>query len=321
MVRSEIENDPDYLTLEVPLGPALGSPVWHGVSGSPRELNCVERSLQRDLPSAPHSQPESEETTQTQRSRLTGGIDLKGKNGFILIVKPFVLLNLAWWVNSRRGRETLTWSSSCAFLLRRSASSFSCSFLPRSSSSWLSCYETARLHLVIAEEIHVSQVILMPTMATLKPDWRAARERTRRKYRSKTITYQIQTSLLSLLYFMLEVFTFFSLLAQLTFLEQRKWSEDNDNKSSTCNLIWKLETPLHDFNQDKHRCTERVNPWKTICNIMTNNMPTKDQLSHLEFAEYIGFSFHNDLWHDSSEVLQSLASFNYSKCSLHVGPV
>ena len=48
----------------VPLGPALGSPVWHGVSGSPRELNCVERSLQRDLPSAPHSQPESEKQQQ-----------------------------------------------------------------------------------------------------------------------------------------------------------------------------------------------------------------------------------------------------------------
>ena len=37
-------------------------------------------------------------------------------------------------------------------------------------------------------------------------------------------------------------------------------------------------------------------------------------------AEYIGFSFHNDLWQASNEVLQSLASFNYSKCSLHAGP-
>lgn len=50
----------------VPLGPALGSPVWHGVSGSPRELNCVERSLQRAPASAPHSQPGTEEQTQPQ---------------------------------------------------------------------------------------------------------------------------------------------------------------------------------------------------------------------------------------------------------------
>lgn len=60
------------LELALPLGPALGSPVWHGVSGSPRELNCVERSLQRDLPSAPHSQPESGESTtavKTQQGR------------------------------------------------------------------------------------------------------------------------------------------------------------------------------------------------------------------------------------------------------------
>lgn len=54
----------EYLSPAVPLGPALGSPVWHGVSGSPRELNCVERSLQRDLPSAPHSQPESDKQQQ-----------------------------------------------------------------------------------------------------------------------------------------------------------------------------------------------------------------------------------------------------------------
>lgn len=53
--------------LVLPLGPALGSPVWHGVSGSPRELNCVERSLQRDLPSAPHSQPESGQTTTAKK--------------------------------------------------------------------------------------------------------------------------------------------------------------------------------------------------------------------------------------------------------------
>lgn len=58
-----------YWTGAVPLGPALGSPVWHGVSGSPRELNCVERSLQRDLPSAPHSQPGSE---RQQAGSLTG---------------------------------------------------------------------------------------------------------------------------------------------------------------------------------------------------------------------------------------------------------
>lgn len=64
MARSETENYTEYLTPAVPLGPALGSPVWHGVSGSPRELNCVERSLQRDLPSAPHSQPESENQRQ-----------------------------------------------------------------------------------------------------------------------------------------------------------------------------------------------------------------------------------------------------------------
>lgn len=54
----------EYLSPAVPLGPALGSPVWRGVSGSPRELNCVERSLQRDLPSAPHSQPESDKQQQ-----------------------------------------------------------------------------------------------------------------------------------------------------------------------------------------------------------------------------------------------------------------
>lgn len=59
-VRNENGRNPQYLCPAIPLGPDLGSPVWHGVSGSPRELNCVERSLQRDLPSAPHSQPESE---------------------------------------------------------------------------------------------------------------------------------------------------------------------------------------------------------------------------------------------------------------------
>lgn len=35
--------------------------------------------------------------------------------------------------------STLTWWSSCAFLLRRSVSSSSCSFLLRSPLSWLSC--------------------------------------------------------------------------------------------------------------------------------------------------------------------------------------
>lgn len=59
-----------YLALCVPLGPALGSPVWHGVSGSPRELNFVERSLQRDLPLAPHSQPESWEKPEGQHYLL-----------------------------------------------------------------------------------------------------------------------------------------------------------------------------------------------------------------------------------------------------------
>lgn len=155
-----------------------------------------------------------------------------------------MLLNLGWWVKQTKegagqGRETLTWSSSCAFLLRRSASSFSCSFLPRSSSSWLSCYETTGQRSDEVEEIHVSQVIIMITMALLEPDWRAATENTRWKYWSKKIAYQIQTSLLSLLYFMLEVFTFFSLLAQLTFLNrQRQQSEDSYAKSLFCNLIW-----------------------------------------------------------------------------------
>lgn len=59
--EGKFKHQEEYLGPTVPLGPALGSPVWHGVSGSPRELNCVERSLQRDPPSAPHSQPESEE--------------------------------------------------------------------------------------------------------------------------------------------------------------------------------------------------------------------------------------------------------------------
>lgn len=37
-------------------------------------------------------------------------------------------------------------------------------------------------------------------------------------------------------------------------------------------------------------------------------------------ANHIGFTFHIDLCLNCNEVLQSLASFNYSKCSLHAGP-
>lgn len=47
-------------------------------------------------------------------------------------------LSCVWWRQMRS--STPTWSSSCAFLLRSSASSFNCSFLLRSSSSWLSCF-------------------------------------------------------------------------------------------------------------------------------------------------------------------------------------
>ena len=59
--------------LSLPLGPALGSPVWHGVSGSPRERNCVERSLPRGLPSSPHSQPESAEEYRGQSIQKDAG--------------------------------------------------------------------------------------------------------------------------------------------------------------------------------------------------------------------------------------------------------
>lgn len=136
------------LKLVLPLGPALGSPVWHGVSGSPRELNCVERSLQRDLPSAPHSQPESGET------------------------KTMVMKCCVWWKRIRS--STPTWSSSCAFLLRSPASSFNCSFLLRSSSSRLSYFDQTKRHWsgqagdflpLVSESLlqHVTTVILILT--------------------------------------------------------------------------------------------------------------------------------------------------------------
>lgn len=69
-------------------------------------------------------------------------------------------------MTNRHGKEidrALTWSSSCAFLLRRSVSSFSCSFLPRSSSSWLSYYETTRR----CSKKTISQVNVMFTMEML----------------------------------------------------------------------------------------------------------------------------------------------------------
>lgn len=147
----------------LPLGPALGSPVWHGVSGSPRELNCVERSLQRDLPSAPHSQPESGRAA-TAETTTNKGYEW----------------SCAWWRKIRS--STPTWSSSCAFLLRRSASSFSCSFLPRSSSSWLSCSPPPKTKRHWSDQSRgfppsaLGVIVTACHYSDLNPDWSNARE-------------------------------------------------------------------------------------------------------------------------------------------------
>lgn len=72
---------------------------------------------------------------------------------------------------------------------------------------------------------HVTTVILILT-GTLPENMRERRK----------IAHQIQASLLSFLYFMLEVFTFFSLFAQLTFLKQtskqNKQGTSKNQKSS-----------------------------------------------------------------------------------------
>lgn len=71
---------------------------------------------------------------------------------------------------------------------------------------------------------HVTTVILIPT-GTL-PE---------RMCGKRKMAHQIQASLLSFLYFMLEVFTFFSLVAQLAFLKQtnkqRQGTSKNQNES------------------------------------------------------------------------------------------
>lgn len=67
---------------------------------------------------------------------------------------------------------------------------------------------------------HVTTVILIPT-GTLPESMRGRRK----------IAHQIQASLPSFLYFMLKVFTFFSLFAQLAFLKQTntQWTSKNLN--------------------------------------------------------------------------------------------
>lgn len=113
--------------------------------------------------------------------------------------------------------------------------------------------------------------------------------------RTETVAYQIQTSLLSLLYFMLKVFTFFSLLAQLTFLKQ-----PCEKNSSYFNFL--------------------ISETAIDCQLL-QGVRCKNNVKLYDFSMWTthGFGLHIDMGHKSDEVLQSLASFNYSKCSLHAG--
>lgn len=129
---------------------------------------------------------------------------------------------------------------------------------------------------------HVTTVILIPT-GTLPESMRGRRK----------IAHQIQASLPSFLYFMLKVFTFFSLFAQLAFLKQTH------------------KEPV------KIKMNQYIRPKKML-----------RMYSHFYMIRIYGVwasveknccLIYTDLCLNCSEVIQSFAFFNYSKCSLHSG--